>query len=119
MEHDSLSLYLQERSQKTNAKRWHSSYKSSYSPTFGHSFNADKVSAENVVEGLREELHERFTSIREAFLSADKNRSGYISGEEFRSLCETCNLPMFVVDEALKLVDPSGSGKISYAEFVR
>eukprot|EP00949_MAST-11_sp_MAST-11-sp1_P000113 g113.t1 len=66
---------------------------------------------------LVDELEERFRYVRQAFLAADVDRSGYLEAGELRRLCAMYNLPGGRVEEVLALCDPNRDGKISYAEF--
>ena len=71
------------------------------------------------LRGALDELEERFRYVRQAFLAADVDRSGYLEAGELRRLCAMYNLPGGRVEEVLALCDPNRDGKITLYEFSR
>lgn len=71
------------------------------------------------LQTLINKSEDRFQYLSKAFLSADRDRSGFLDVQEIRKLCDNYNIPNADVDEILRYADVSGDGRIAYAEFTK
>ena len=77
----------------------------------------DQIKA--IFKTLRESLSTRSSDIMNAFHAVDKDRSGYLSIEEFKKVLSNfkINLPPSALQAVMNKFDVNGDGTISYAEF--
>ena len=72
---------------------------------------------------IREEvafrLESKYRSVREAFLSVDRDRSGFIEFHELRRICRLYNIEGGIVEDILRKCDKNYDGVVSYDEFTR
>jgi len=70
---------------------------------------------------MQEKMQTRFSELRRAFRTLDKDASGELSAEEFKEVLVMFNLgvPDKVMDKLIDLADFDGDGSINYAEFAR
>ena len=65
------------------------------------------------LQTLINKSEDRFQYLSKAFLSADRDRSGFLDVQEIRKLCDNYNIPNADVDEILRYADVSGAGRIA------
>lgn len=71
---------------------------------------------------MQNKMRERFAEVRRGFRQLDKDASGSLDRDEFRSILTMFNLqqiPESVIDKILQLTDYDGDGTINFAEFAR
>ncbi|XP_078584990.1 EF-hand domain-containing protein 1-like [Branchiostoma floridae x Branchiostoma japonicum] len=70
---------------------------------------------------LQKDNYMNHSSLREAFLWYDKDRSGKIDKSEVRNLCRRCNLPVDddLLDALIAECDHNKDGQIDYFEFIK
>jgi len=71
---------------------------------------------------IQNKMKDRFSEVRRAFRSLDKDASGELDRSEFKQMLDMFNMhavPNAVIDEIYKLTDFDGDGVISFAEFAR
>ena len=73
-----------------------------------------------VQEQLRRENYMAHTSLQRAFLSYDRDRSGFVDLDEVKRICGKYNLPLQeeLLQEIVRRCDIDGNGKIDYNEFI-
>ena len=77
----------------------------------------DRRDTDNAEFGLMAETSERFDSMREAFLSIDRDGDGRVGWTELAEMCRRWNLPKEQVEGTLERCDEDGDGLVSFAEF--
>jgi Ca2+-binding EF-hand superfamily protein len=102
---------------KSHGKSHDKSHGKDRSPPSATSSEASKARKEVLLDALEQRLQERHRSIREAFLSVDRDRSGHIDVNEIRRLCRLYNLQSDQVNGVLATCDVDANGLISYDEF--
>ena len=94
---------------------WSTEYKGGYTPGWGPHVDPADAAAQVV----RDKFASRHGSIREAFLSADTNKNGYVDRTELESLLQLCNLAPDTAEAMLRRFDANGDEEWSYKEFVQ
>jgi Ca2+-binding EF-hand superfamily protein len=77
-----------------------------------------KKETSKLVEQLARKLEQRFSSLREAFLKVDEDRSGKISKDEITLLCKLYNLHE-KSDLVMAAFDVDHNGLLDYQEFAK
>eukprot|EP00927_Polykrikos_kofoidii_P032318 TRINITY_DN27574_c0_g1_i1.p1 TRINITY_DN27574_c0_g1~~TRINITY_DN27574_c0_g1_i1.p1 ORF type:complete len:600 (-),score=116.41 TRINITY_DN27574_c0_g1_i1:59-1858(-) len=65
------------------------------------------------------EIHERFSSMRDAFLKCDTNRDGRVTKRELSEMCRNWNIPMSEAQRVISAADEDASGTLDFNEFCR
>jgi hypothetical protein len=94
---------------------WTTEYKGGYTPGWGPHVDPADAAAQVV----RDKFASRHGSIREAFLSADTNKNGYVDRDELGHLLQLCNLGPETAEAMLRRFDENGDEEWSYKEFVQ
>ena len=74
-----------------------------------HSFTAE--------QHQRLEIDQRYRSLHQAFINADKDRSGFLSVSTLRSLCRSFQVESGNVDNVMSLAQKNTYGELSYLGF--
>ena len=77
----------------------------------------DRADTENAEFGLLAETSERFKSMREAFMSIDRDGDGRVGWKELAAMCRRWNLPKEQVQSTIAKCDEDGDGLVDFAEF--
>ena len=94
---------------------WSTEYKGGYTPGWGPHVDPADAAAQVV----RDKFASRHGSIREAFLSVDTNRNGYVDRAELGKLLQLCNLAPDTAEAMLRRFDENADEEWSYKEFVQ
>ena len=73
----------------------------------------------NTREAFVRKTEERHLSLAQAFVTADRDRSGFLEAREIRRLCSNYNIPSADISSVMRHADTDKDGRINYDEFAK